>query len=167
MNEIGMGTVAILHGKSKNENSAKEAMLAMAGPFVAILIFVALNSFAVIATGSHLNGTNGIIMIKDMFASVSYLLPIALVFVMLLFAITTLIAWYFYVETALLQFKSGKILVKLYPIIFLFIVVGSSLVPFGIILRFTDVLGIFIIIPNIIILYLLSGKVKEGLNKYK
>jgi AGCS family alanine or glycine:cation symporter len=166
MNEVGLGTVAILHGKSKNENSTKEAMLAMSGPFIAILIFVALNSFAVIASGSYLSGKNGVIMINDMFASVSPILSFALIVVMLLFAITTLIAWYFYVETALLEFKGGKILVKLYPFFFFTLIVCSAFIPFEVMLQVIDVIGITIIIPNVIVLVMLSRKVKEGLNDY-
>ncbi len=166
MNEVGMGTVAILHGKSKNENSTKEAMLAMAGPFVAIFVFVALNSFAVVVSGSYLSGKNGVIMIKEMFASVSSILPFALIVVMLLFAITTLIAWYFYVETAFLELKSGKILLKFYPIFFFLLVVIGSLLPFESILRFVDVIGIVIIVPNIIVLVMLSKVVKNGLKDY-
>ena len=167
MNEIGMGTVSIMHGKSKNNNSAKEALLAMSGPFVAILIFVALNSFAVIVSVSYLHGLNGVLMITKMFSSTNTYLPFMLVIIMLLFAVTTLIAWYFYVETALLELPFGKFLVKIYPALFLVFIVCSSLIPFSTILKFTDVLGILIIIPNVLILYLLSGKVKEGLIKYK
>jgi AGCS family alanine or glycine:cation symporter len=166
MNEVGMGTVAILHGKSKNENSAKEAMLAMSGPFIAILIFVALNSFAVIVTGAHLSGANGVIMIKQMFEATASFLPFFLVIIVLLFAITTLIAWYFYVETALLELPFGKLLTKIYPVVFICCVIFASLIPYSAIIQFTDVLGIAIIIPNVFVLYVLSGKVKQGLKSY-
>lgn len=167
MNEIGMGTVAILHGKSKNENSAKEAMLAMAGPFVAILVFVALNSFAVVVSGSHEIGVNGIIMINQMFGSVHFFLSVALILIMLLFAITTLIAWYFYTETAIKELKRGDVIVKFYPLFFIVFITFCALVPFGVMLQFMDVIGISIIIPNIVILYILASKVKKGLDKYE
>jgi AGCS family alanine or glycine:cation symporter len=162
-----MGTVAILHGKSKTEDSAREGLLAMSGPFIAILAFVALNSFAVIVTGSHNLGYNGVIMINEMFKSVASFFPLVLIVVILLFAITTLIAWYFYVETALKEITSWKGAVKIYPIFFVFIIVISAFIPFSNILKFTDVIGISIILPNIVVLYLLSGYVKRGLRNYK
>lgn len=168
MNEVGMGTVAILHGKSKTNDSAREGMLAMAGPFIAILIFVALNSFAVIVTGSHATGTNGVIMINEMFKTVSPLLSYALVVVILLFAITTLIAWYFYIETAITELTKKRFATKvILPTFFAALVIFSSFIPFGTILRFTDIIGISAIIPNIIVLYILSGFVKRGLEGYK
>ena len=167
MNEIGMGTTALLHGKSKNEDSVSEGLLAMAGPFVAILVFVALNSFAVIVSGSFNSGQNGVLMISHMFLSVSSILHMALILVIFLFAITTLIAWYFYVDTALKELKGGKIMAKIYPVFFLSFVLAASFIPFGVILKFTDVLGIVIIIPNILVLYALSGIVKKNLDKYK
>lgn len=167
MNEVGMGTVAILHGKSKTEDSAREGLLAMSGPFVAILTFVALNSFAVIVTNSHISGENGVMMINAMFKSVSPFLSFALIVVILLFAITTLIAWYFYVETAIKEISQNKFVTKLLPLAFFLLVVSSSFIPFSTILKFTDVIGISVIIPNIIVLYILSSIVKKGLKKYK
>lgn len=167
MNEIGLGTVSILHGKSKNENSAREAMLSMSGPVVAILVFVALNSFAVIVTGSHNSGYNGVLMISHMFSNVSSLLSVALTVVIALFGITTLIAWYFYVDTALKELKGGKILAKFYPIFFCFLVISASVTPFGVILKFIDVIGIAVIVPNVIVLCILSGAVSKGLSAYK
>ena len=167
MNEIGLGTVSILHSKSKNENSAKEAILAMIGPFVAILIFVVLNSFAVIVTGSHNSGHNGVMMIHHMFSNVSSILSFALVIVMILFSITTLIAWYFYAETSLKELKGGNIFIKIYPLFFILIIVCSAVLPFQTILQLVDVFGIAIIVPNIIIFFLLGGKVSKGLRNYE
>lgn len=167
MNEIGMGTVAILHGKSKSSDSAREGFLAMSGPFVAILIFVALNSFAVITTGSYKSGANGVIMIDNMFKAISPLLSHALMIVILLFAFTTLIAWYFYVESALMELTRKKIFIRVLPVFFLALVICSSFIPFDTILKFTDIIGITIIIPNIIVLYLLSGYAKKGVTDYK
>ena len=106
-------------------------------------------------------------MISHMFSSVSSILHFALIAVIFLFAITTLIAWYFYVDTALKELKGGKIIAKFYPIVFLALVLSSSFIPFGVILKFTDVLGIIIIIPNILVLYVLSGIAKKHLLAYK
>jgi AGCS family alanine or glycine:cation symporter len=156
--EVGLGTVSFLHGKSQNDNSTREGLLAMAGPFVTNFIFITLNSVAVLSTASHLKKENGILMISRMFESVHNLFPIVLFVITFLFAFTTIIAWYFYAESSLMQISKSNLMMRIYQLFFFVLIAVSGLVSFGVMIRIIDAMVFAIVFPNILALLLL-GKV--------
>lgn len=165
--EVGLGTVALLHGKSQSDDSVREGLLSMAGPFFANFIFITLNSIAVLATASHLKGENGILMINSMFEGVYPYFSIVLCIITFLFAFSTIIAWYFYGESSIKQITSKKYYFTLYKIFFFVLISVSGLVSFGVMLRIIDATVFSIVFPNIIGLILLGKVVKVELDKYR
>jgi AGCS family alanine or glycine:cation symporter len=161
--EVGLGTVSFLHGKSQNDNSIREGLLAMAGPFVVNFVFITLNSIAVLATASHLKRENGILMISRMFESVHHFFPIVLFVITFLFAFTTIIAWYFYAESSLMQISKSKIVMIGYQIFFFVLIAVSGLVSFGVMIRIIDAMVFAIVFPNILALLMLGKVVKREL----
>ena len=159
--EVGLGTVSFLHGKSQNDNSVREGLLAMIGPVLANFLFVTLNSIAVIASFSHLQDTNGILMIKHMFNSVHGWFPYLLLLITFLFGFTTIVAWYFYAEASIKQITSKNYAVILYRVIFFVLISVSGLVSFGIMLRIIDAVVMSMVFPNIIALILLGSIVRK------
>lgn len=165
--EVGLGTVALLHGKSQSDNSVREGLLSMAGPFFANFIFITLNSIAVLATSSHLKGENGILMINSMFAAISPYFPIILCLITFLFAFSTIIAWYFYGESSLKQITQKQSYFLAYKVFFFILVSISGLVSFGVMIKIIDATVFSIVIPNIIGLMLLGNVVRRELDRYK
>lgn len=163
--EVGLGTVALLHGKSQNDNSVREGLLAMGGPFFANFIFITLNSIAVLASASHLKGENGILMISGMFEGIHAYFPILLIVVTFLFAFTTIVAWYFYGESSIKQITEKKLYIYLYRIFFFILITVSGSVSFGVMIRIIDATVFSIVFPNIIALILLGKVVKQNLPK--
>lgn len=165
--EVGLGSVAFLHGKSQNDNSVREGLIAMIGPVFANFIFITLNSIAVIASLSYLEKINGILMIKHMFHEVHFAFPFLLLIITFLFAFTTIVAWYFYAESSIKQITSKKAIIVLYRILFFILISISGLVSFGIMLKIIDAVVISIVFPNIIALILLGNVVKNETYKTK
>lgn len=165
--EVGLGTVSLLHGKSQSDDSIREGLLSMAGPFFINFIFIILNSIAVISTSSHAQNYNGILMINHMFASVHTYFPAILVIITFLFAFTTIIAWYFYGESSIKQITQKSMFLIIYKICFVVLISVSGLVSFGVMIRIIDATVFSIVFPNIISLILLGNVVKTELNKYK
>jgi AGCS family alanine or glycine:cation symporter len=163
--EVGLGTVSLLHGKSQSDDSAREGLLAMAGPFFANFIFITLNSIAVLSTQSHLTGQNGILMISGMFAGIHQYFPILLLVITFLFAFTTIVAWYFYGESSIKQITERKIFINLYRIFFFVLITVSGSVSFGVMIRIIDATVFSIVFPNIIALILLGKAIKKNLPK--
>ena len=84
---------------------------------------------------------------------------------MFLFAYSTLISWYYYGErcwTSLFGEWSSFV----FKLLFLSFTVLGSIVTTGKILAFSDLLILSMALPNILGLFLLSGKVKEQLDDY-
>lgn len=164
--EVGLGTVSLLHGKSQSNDSVREGLLAMAGPFFANFVFITLNSIAVLATSSHLGSENGILMISKMFSSVSPHFILVLGIITFLFAFTTIIAWYFYGESSIKQISNKKVFLLIYRVLFFILISVSGLVSFGVMIRIIDATVFSIVFPNIIALLLLGNVVKKKLDEY-
>lgn len=165
--EAGFGTVSFFHGKSQSDDSVREGLLSMTGPFFATFLFITLNSLAVLVTSSHLSGENGILMISKMFASIHPYFVYLLFIIAFLFAFTTIIAWHFYAEASILEVTKNKWAIIVYRGFFFALIAISGLASFGVMLRIVDTLGLTIVFPNILALVLLGGVVKRELAKYK
>ena len=82
-----------------------------------------------------------------------------------LFAFSTLISWSYYGERCFTHLFGRRASI-VYKVLFLmFTVLGSIVTPLNI-LNFSDILILSLSIPNVLGLYILSGKVRRGLDDY-
>ncbi len=105
-------------------------------------------------TVSAVSGDQGVSWFK-------YVLYVAVV----LFAYSTLISWYYYGERCWTSLF-GEASSFLFKILFLIFTVLGSIVTTGNILDFSDLLILSMALPNILGLFLLSGKVRSHLDEY-
>ena len=164
--EVGFGSASFFHGKSQNDDSVREGILSMSGPFFASFIFIILNAVAVLATSSHLSGKNGILMVNHMFVSVHPYFSYLLFVIAFLFGLTTAIAWFFYGESSIKQLTKRKSALVVYRM-YVFIIISSvGLVSFGVMIRIIDALIVSMVFPNMLALLLLGGVVRREFLKY-
>lgn len=194
-NEAGVGSAAIAHSAAKTDEPVSEGIVALLEPFIDTVVICTMTAVVVIIAGGDWAAsteTNSI-MNKDYGAwsnadygkyvsgasksgaaltvsAVSgdqglwwfrYVLYVAVI----LFAYSTLISWYYYGErcwTAMF----GEWSSFLFKALFLIFTVLGSIVTTGKILEFSDLLILSMALPNILGLYLLSGKVKGELDDY-
>jgi AGCS family alanine or glycine:cation symporter len=95
------------------------------------------------------------------FAWFSYILAVAVV----LFAYSTMISWSYYGERCF-TFLFGSRTSLLYRILFLIVIVLGSIVSATNVLNFSDLMILSMALPNMLGLYILSGKVRKALNDY-
>lgn len=194
-NEAGVGSAAIAHSAAKTEEPVSEGIVALLEPFIDTVVICTMTAIVIIIAGGEWNATNveRDILDKDYGAwtnpdygqyvsgekksgaaltvsAVSgehgvawfkYVLYAAVV----LFAYSTLISWYYYGErcwTSLFgEWSSGA-----FKLLFLVFTVLGSIVTTGKILDFSDLLILSMALPNILGMYILSGKVKQALDDY-
>ncbi|MCP3660868.1 MAG: sodium:alanine symporter family protein [Bacteroidetes bacterium] len=86
-----------------------------------------------------------------------YLLNLCLI----LFALTTVIAWFYYGDRGLDYLGAGKIVLNLYKFVFIFLFFLGCLVDTSITWKLAEIVYAFMAIPNLIGIFLLRKEVKE------
>ncbi len=194
-NEAGVGSAAIAHSAAKTDEPVSEGIVALLEPFIDTVVICTMTAIVVIIAGGgweanagaddlvagnygawnnteygeHVSGTNksgaaltvaavsgekGVFWFK-------YILYAAV----MLFAYSTLISWYYYGErcwTALFGEWSSIV----FKILFLTFTVLGSIVTTGKILDFSDLLILSMALPNMLGLFILSGRVRKELDDY-
>jgi AGCS family alanine or glycine:cation symporter len=105
-------------------------------------------------------------MVRESFNSVIPNLGMILVPITFFFAISCVVAWYYYGETAFKYVTRGRF-VALYKIIFFAACFFGGIVNFDIIVKFLDVALFAIVIPHLIAVLLLASVIKKGLKDYE
>lgn len=194
-NEAGVGSAAIAHSAAKTDEPVSEGIVALLEPFIDTVVICTMTALVIIIAGGewnaasepndllsanygswsnleygeHVSGANKSGAALTV-AAVSgeqgvpwfkYVLYAAVI----LFAYSTLISWYYYGERCWTTLF-GEWSSLGFKILFLVFTVLGSIVTTGKILEFSDLLILSMAIPNILGLYLLSGRVKAALDDY-
>ncbi len=101
------------------------------------------------------------------FQSAISFFPYILAFIIILFAISTIISWSYYGQKAWgYIFGEGFKRTKLYQILFcLCVVIGSSM-NIQSVINFTDATLLAMAVPNLIVIFILLGEIKDDLIEY-
>ena len=159
-NEAGIGSGSIAFGASFNTNPKKEGLISMLNPIIDTLVVCFISSIVILSNNNlKYNINNPENFIIDIFIEHfgkygSYIMSISMFF----FAFAAILGWYYFGE------KGVEFLFKnpLYKKIYLFIFVLFSFLGFYIntnfIYKLTDVSILFLLVPNIIGLFILTKK---------
>jgi len=161
-NEAGMGSAAIAAGHANTKNPKKQALIQMTATFWDTVIMCAVTGIVIVIEGikspnAFQNRTPGGYT-SAAFANLPYgetILSCSLI----AFAIATLIGWSFFGERAL-EFLFGKRFQKTYQIVYLVMIFIGAVISLELVWEMTDLINAFILIPNIIALFLLRNKIK-------
>ena len=169
-NEAGTGTAAIAHSTVKETDPVKVGCVAMIAPFIDTILISFLTGIVIIITDMHsINNVGDITLINSLFATVlplfsKYVFPL----IMFSFAFSTIIAYSYYCEIALLYlFGNRKILLILSQV---FIVISVYVSCMSKNIEFISYLGdslfMCLVVPNTIAIYLLKGEILKTINSY-
>ena len=194
-NEAGVGSAAIAHSAAKTDEPVSEGIVALLEPFIDTVVICTMTAIVIIIAGGEwvaTTETNDLMAknygawsnadygqyvsgVKKSGAALTvtavsgehglWIFRYILYAAVILFAYSTLISWYYYGErcwTALL----GEWSSFLFKILFLSFTVLGSIVTTGKILEFSDLLILSMALPNMLGLFLLSGRVKGELDNY-
>jgi AGCS family alanine or glycine:cation symporter len=194
-NEAGVGSAAIAHSAAKTDEPVSEGIVALLEPFIDTVVICTMTALVIIIAGGewvpqqdanallhkdyghwsnqvygeYVSGENksGAALTRSAISGefgvpwFKYVLYAAVI----LFAYSTLISWYYYGERCWTSLF-GERLSFGFKILFLSFTVLGSIVTTGAILDFSDLLILSMALPNMLGLFLLSGKVKRALDDY-
>ena len=159
-NEAGLGSAAIAHAAAKTDEPVREGVVAMIGPFIDTIVVCTMTALAILVTGAHLEGGEGVQITATAFAQLGGFVPYALCLAVFVFAYSTIIAWGYYGERAI-EYLFGERGILPYRVVYVLVVILGPMLSLGSVIDFADMMLLSMAFPNIIGMAIISGKVKE------
>ena len=168
-NESGLGTAPIAFSAVKTSKPVAQAFIAMLQPFVDTVIVGSATAFVIVVSGVYLdsNGLAGIELTSKAFASVCPFFPILLTIMASCFVLSTMLCGSYYgIKSWNFLFGNSKLTTRTFQVIYcLFIVVGSAM-NFKSIINLSDAFTLFLAVPNLFAVFILSEVVIKDLKRY-
>lgn len=168
-NEAGLGTAPIAFSAVKTSKPVAQAFIAMLQPFVDTVIVGASTAFIIVVTGAYLNtnGIEGIELTSKAFATVCPVFPVLLTFMAACFVLSTMLCGSYYgTKSWAFLFGESKLTTRTFQIIYcVFIVIGSAM-NLKSVVNLSDAFTLFLAVPNLIAVFLLSDIIIKELKRY-
>jgi AGCS family alanine or glycine:cation symporter len=172
--EAGLGSAAIAHSAASVKYPVRQGLVALYEPFIDTVVICTMTALVIIITGVYnapeyeaiRAASQGATLTSMAFATVSDWFPSILALSVVLFAYSTAISWSYYGERCWV-YVFGERYSLLYKAVFICFVVVASVASASNLVDFTDLLVLSMAFPNLIGLYVLSGKVKLALADYE
>ena len=164
-NEGGLGTSAIAHAVAKTKEPVRQASIASLTPMISAGFFCFLTGLAIVATGVHGGDTEGIVMTKRAFATVSSWFQIILSIMIVIFAFANCLATLFYAQSVWKDLSKEKY-IMFFNVVSVLFLLPAGFLDLKTVVDISDVFFLSISIPNLIGVYMLSGIVKNKLEIY-
>ena len=172
--EAGLGSAAIAHSTASVKYPVRQGLVALYEPFIDTVVICTMTALVIVITGVYNApeyeairvASQGATLTSVAFATVSDWFPAILALSVVLFAYSTAISWSYYGERCWV-YVFGERYSILYKVIFIGFVVIASVASASSLLDFTDLLVLSMAFPNLVGLYVLSGKVKNALSVYE
>jgi len=172
-NEAGMGTAAIAHAAVRTNRASQQGFVAMLGPFIDTLVICSMTAFVIIIAGNpNTHGITGASLSSYAFQHGlgelgefnghvgAWVVSFSLIF----FAYTSIIAWSYYGGRCV-NFLLGPRFITPYRILFTLLVIVGAISPLKLVWQIADLSNIFMIIPNLVSLILLTPFLKDLLRR--
>ncbi|MDH3843167.1 MAG: alanine:cation symporter family protein, partial [Myxococcales bacterium] len=165
-NEAGVGSASIAHSAAATDEPVREGIVALLEPFIDTILVCTMTGLVVVITEAYASGTEeGVLMTSKAFATVLPWFPKVLSLAVFLFAFSTMISWSYYGERCWTYLFGAETSI-IYKFVFLLCVVLGSVLKLGNVIDFSDLMILGMSFPNILGVYILSGKVSRELKSY-
>ena len=168
-NEAGLGTAPIAFSAVKTSKPVAQAFIAMLQPFVDTVIVGSATAFIIVVTGAYKDFSipAGIELTSHAFESVWVHFPILLTIMAGFFVLSTMLCGSYYgVKSWTFLFGESKIKTRTFQIIYcIFIVIGSAM-NLKSVVGLSDGFTLFLAVPNLIAVFLLSDIIMKELRRY-
>jgi AGCS family alanine or glycine:cation symporter len=168
-NEAGLGTAPIAFSAVKTNKPAAQAFIAMLQPFVDTVIVGTATAFVIVVSGEYLHSTGlaGIELTSRAFGSVCPFFPVLLTFMASCFVLSTMLCGSYYgIKAWNFLFGDTKLTTRTFQVIYcLFIIIGSAM-NFKSIINLSDGFTLFLAVPNLIAVFVLSDVIMKELRRY-
>jgi AGCS family alanine or glycine:cation symporter len=172
-NEAGAGSAAIAHSAAKTPYPVREGIVALLEPFIDTVVVCTITALVIVITGAYANPAYADIIAANQGAALTsrafgehftwfpYILSVAV----MLFAYSTMISWSYYGERCWC-YLFGDNTTRVYQALFLAFTFLGSIITAANVLDFGDLMILGMAFPNMLGVFLLSGKVKADLDAY-
>ncbi|MBP3821022.1 alanine:cation symporter family protein [bacterium] len=169
-NEAGLGTAPIAFSAVKTSKPVAQAFIAMLQPFVDTVIVGSATAFIIVVTGAYKEyvGTPaGIELTSRAFETVCPYFPILLTIMAVFFVLSTMLCGSYYgVKSWTFLFGESVAKTRTFQIIYCaFIVIGSAM-NLKSVVNLSDGFTLFLAVPNLIAVFLLSDIIMKELRRY-
>ena len=167
-NESGMGSAPIAAAAAKTNHPGKQALVSMSGTFLDTLVVCSLTALALASSGVWVSGETGVALTMQAFSgSLSGNWGNLLVTISAMtFAFSSILAWEYYGEKCF-EYLFGATWVNFYRYLWVIFVFVGSMVKLEIIWNFSDAMNAMMVVPNLIGLILLSGKLSKDTQAFE
>jgi AGCS family alanine or glycine:cation symporter len=172
-NEAGAGSAAIAHSAARTEYPVREGVVALLEPFIDTVVICTMTALVIVFSGAYANPEYADIIASNQGAALTsrafaehlpgfnHILSVAVV----LFAYSTMISWSYYGERCAVWLFGARASMP-YKMVFLVFTFLGSIITATQILNFGDLMILGMAFPNLLGVYILSGKVKGMLDDY-
>ncbi len=168
-NESGLGTAPIAFSAVNTNQPVAQAFISMLQPLVDTVIVGSATAFIIVVSGVYLNNTGlaGIELTSQAFATVCPFFPILLTIMASCFVVSTMLCGSYYGTKACnFLFGNSTIVTRTFQIIYcIFIIIGSAM-NFKSIINLSDAFTLFLAVPNLIAVFLLSDVIMKEVKRY-
>lgn len=172
-NEAGVGSAAIAHAAAQANHPVREGFVALLEPLIDTIFVCTVTALVIILTGVYedpalqalRDSREGAALTSMAFSTGGTWFPIILSCSVFLFAYSTIISWSYYGERCWVFLFSEKTSI-VYKLLLLFVVFSGAITSATNVINFGDLMILSMAIPNLLGMYLLSGKVAQTLSEY-
>lgn len=165
-NEAGMGSTPHAHATADVKHPVQQGMAAFVGVFIDTILVCTATALIILLTDANLSGEQGAAVTQFAFNKAfpgfgSQLLAVCLTF----FALTTIIGWYYFGESNIRFLFRGRHL-GIYRALVLLAIVLGTLGKVDLVWSLSDMFNGFMVIPNLIALFLLRKEIRAIYDDY-
>ncbi len=168
-NESGLGTAPIAFSAVNTNKPVAQAFISMLQPFVDTVIVGVATAFVIVVSKAYLtvDGIAGIELTSKAFATICPAYPILLTAMASCFVLSTMLCGSYYGLKAWgFLFGEGKANSRVFQVIYCLCIIAGSAMNFQSIINLSDAVTLFLAVPNLIAVFMLSNIVMKELKRY-
>ncbi len=167
-NESGMGSAPIVAAAAKSRNPVRQALISSTGTFWDTVIICAITGIVLVSSvvaHPDIDSLGDGLLTKIAFAKIPYVGGIILMLCLATFSFSTILGWSYYAEKAV-QYIGGTKPIKYFRVLWICIIFAGAVMNLRVVWNIADVMNVFMTVPNIISLIVLSGVVAKETKYY-
>ena len=168
-NESGLGTAPIAFSAVNTNKPVVQAFISMLQPFVDTVIVGVATAFVIVVSGAYLNvdGIAGIELTSKAFGTICPFFPVILTFMASCFVLSTMLCGSYYGLKAWgFLFGDTKAKTRVFQAIYCICIIAGSAMNFQSIINLSDAVTLFLAVPNLIAVFMLSNIVVKEVKRY-
>lgn len=168
-NEAGLGTGSIAHAASDTKSPVQQGFFGVFEVFMDTIIVCTMTALVILTSGVNINygeAAGAELTISGFTSTYGGWVTIFTAIAMCCFAFSTILGWGLY-GTRCLEFLLGSKANRPFMIVYSLVAIVGATADLGLMWDIADTCNGFMVIPNLIALFLLSGTVVKLVKEYK